>query len=412
MNKLKLGKILDVRRGMSLPGQYYSDEGDKVRLTLGNFNYPSSGFKKNIAKNNVYFTGKVKPEFVLKKGDIITPLTEQVAGLLGETARIPEDDIYIQSGDIGLIIPDEKVLNKSFAYYLISSPVVKKQLGAGAQQTKIRHTSPDKIKDCEAYLPDLDQQKHIGYFLDSINSKIELNNKINAELEAMAKTIYDYWFVQFDFPDENGKPYKSSGGKMVWSEDLKKEIPEGWLVKRIKDVSLIIMGQSPKGESYNQIGEGIPLLNGPADYENGSLHAKTFTTQATRLCKKNDLVFCVRATIGNLTIAEKEFCLGRGVAAVRPFSEYLSEMIYYSLLQEIERFKLQATGSIIVGITKDDLTDAYFLQPLDMIANRFHLVVSPIFNSLRQNKKQNLELVGLRDWLLPMLMNGQVKVIS
>ncbi len=104
-NKIKLGELLEVKRGVSLAGEFYSETGEKIRLTLGNFDYPNGGFKNNISKTDIYFTGKVKPEFILKKGDIITPLTEQVSGLLGETARIPEDNLYIQSGDIGLVVP-------------------------------------------------------------------------------------------------------------------------------------------------------------------------------------------------------------------------------------------------------------------------------------------------------------------
>ena len=182
MNKVKLGEILDVKRGASLSGKFYSTSGEKIRLTLGNFDYPNGGFKKNTSKTDIYFTGSVKKEFILNEGDIITPLTEQVAGLLGETARIPESNVYIQSGDIGLIIPDESVLDKNFAYYLVSSPLIKKQLSDSAQQTKIRHTSPDKIKSCEAWIPDLKIQNKIAVMLDSLNNKIENNNKINEEL--------------------------------------------------------------------------------------------------------------------------------------------------------------------------------------------------------------------------------------
>lgn len=161
MEKVKLGDILDVRRGTSLSGKYYAISGDKIRLTLGNFNYPNGGFKNNTSKRDIYFTGEVDPKFVLHKGDIITPLTEQVSGLLGETAIIPTDNLYIQSGDVGLVIPDESKLHRGFAYYLISSAVVKKQLSAGAQQTKIRHTTPDAIKNCSVWLPDLEQQLRI-----------------------------------------------------------------------------------------------------------------------------------------------------------------------------------------------------------------------------------------------------------
>ena len=130
MKKVKLGDVLDVRRGTSLAGEYYSEQGNLIRLTLGNFNYPRGGFQENTAKKDIYFVGSVNPAFILKAGDIITPLTEQVSGLLGETATIPESGKYIQSGDIGLVVPDETKIDKRFAYYLVASPIVRKQLGA------------------------------------------------------------------------------------------------------------------------------------------------------------------------------------------------------------------------------------------------------------------------------------------
>ena len=183
MKKIKLKEVLEVKRGTTLSGEYYSDIGDKIRLTLGNFDYPGGGFKKNTSKSDIYFTGDVKSQFILRKGDIITPLTEQVSGLLGETATIPEDNKYIQSGDIGLIIPNSEKLNSRFAYYLISSSVIKKQLDVSSQQTKIRHTSPDKIMDCVAWIPELSVQMKIAKLLDSINIKIKNNNRINNNLD-------------------------------------------------------------------------------------------------------------------------------------------------------------------------------------------------------------------------------------
>ena len=111
--------------------------------------------------------------------------------------------------------------------------MVRTQLSAAAQQTKIRHTSPDKIKDCSVWVPEYSEQEKIGKLLSRIDNKIAINRQINRNLEELAKQIYDYWFVQFDFPNEEGKPYKSSGGKMVWNETLKREIPAGWKVKKI-----------------------------------------------------------------------------------------------------------------------------------------------------------------------------------
>ena len=228
LKKYKLGEILDVTRGASLSGKFYAAKGEYVRLTCGNFDYQNNCFKENKAKDNLYYIGDFKPDFLMKEGDIITPLTEQAIGLLGSTAIIPESGKYIQSQDVAKIVCKEHLLDKDFAFYLISSNLVKQQLSAAAQQTKIRHTSPDKIKDCIVWIPELEEQKRIGKLLRTIDLKIELNRQLNQNLEAMAKQLYDYWFVQFDFPNEEGKPYKSSGGAMVWNETLKRDIPEGW----------------------------------------------------------------------------------------------------------------------------------------------------------------------------------------
>ena len=310
---------------------------------------------------------------------------------------------------------NSEVDNKYFYYFLTNDHMLsilqdraENRIGSFPQITF------DLLSEYFIRVPHLLEQKKIASILSALDSKIELNNRINAELEAMAKTLYDYWFVQFDFPvvTSSGveKPYKTSGGKMVWNDELKRDIPEGWEVKELHKIAKCLMGQSPKGESYNQEGIGIPLLNGPADYENGVLKGRTYTTEPTRLCQKDDLVLCIRATIGNLVYSEQEFCLGRGVAAVRANDKRLSELIYFLLIQEIERFKVQATGSIIVGITKDDLIESKCLIPKDDLINSFHNLIRPQFDKVRINLKENQKLTELRDWLLPMLMNGQVKV--
>ena len=182
LKKYKLGEILDVTRGASLSGEYYATEGDYIRLTCGNFDYQNNCFKENTSKDNLYYIGEFRSEFLMKKGDIITPLTEQAIGLLGSTAIIPESGKYIQSQDIAKIVCKEDLLDKDFAFYLISSTIVKQQLSAAAQQTKIRHTSPDKIKDCIVWIPKLTEQKCIGKLLRTLDSKIELNRRINQNL--------------------------------------------------------------------------------------------------------------------------------------------------------------------------------------------------------------------------------------
>ena len=182
LKKHILGELLDVTRGASLSGEYYAIEGEYIRLTCGNFDYQNNSFKENTSKENLYYTGNFKPEFLMKEGDIITPLTEQAIGLLGSTAIIPESNKYIQSQDVAKVICKEELLDKDFAFYLISSSSVKKQLSAAAQQTKIRHTSPDKIKDCTVWIPNLSEQKRIGHLLSTIDRKISLNRALNQNL--------------------------------------------------------------------------------------------------------------------------------------------------------------------------------------------------------------------------------------
>ena len=184
LSKHKLGELIEVTRGASLSGQFYAEEGELIRLTLGNFNMNGGGFKENTSKTDLYYTGTVKDEFILNKGDIITPLTEQSLGLLGTTARIPENGKYIQSQDVALVKCKEGLLDPNFCYYLISSSIVRQQLSAGAQQTKIRHTSPDKIKDCTVWVPEFEEQKRIGRILTDIDEKITLNRQINDNLPA------------------------------------------------------------------------------------------------------------------------------------------------------------------------------------------------------------------------------------
>ena len=187
MKKYKLGELIEVTRGASLNGNYYAVSGKYIRLTCGNFDYRNNCFKENTSKDNLFYTGEFKEEFLLEKGDLITPLTEQAIGLLGSTAWIPESGKYIQSQDIAKIICNEELLDKKFAYYLISSNMVKQQLSAAAQQTKIRHTSPDKIKDCTVWLPSLAEQKQIGQLLFDIDRKIEINRAINHNLVENAR---------------------------------------------------------------------------------------------------------------------------------------------------------------------------------------------------------------------------------
>lgn len=391
MKKIKLGDVLDVKRGVSLSGDYYSTEGTLIRLTLGNFNYPGGGFKQNTSKEDLYYNGPIRDEFIMEEGDIITPLTEQVRGLLGETAIIPESNKYIQSGDIGKVIPIEILLDKNFAPYLISSPTVKKQLDAASQQTKIRHTSPDKIKDCVTWVPEIADQKKIGQLLKNIDSKIKNNKEVCLELEALAKTLYDYWFLQFEFPNEEGKPYKSSGGKMVWNAELKREIPEGWEVRRYSSIGKTVTGKedanfATKDGTYAYFTCGSDILK---------CDEYRFDGKAILIAGNGDF---------NVKYFEGKFNAYQRTYVLMPDNEYIG-VLYQEAVRKINLFKKGSNGTIVKFITKADIDNITFLKTdNEGLYKPFNLLL----NSIHEYKKQNQMLSSLRDFLLPMLMNGQV----
>ena len=408
-SKHKLGELLRITRGASLPGIGYADEGRYLRLTLANF-HEEGGFKKFKSTQGKYFVDSFDNRFLMHKGDLITPLTEQSPGLLGSVAFIPSDDLYIQSQDVGLITCNSEKLDKRFAYYLFLTKSVREQISARSQQTKIRHTSPDKIADVEVYLPDLPTQLRIAAILGSIDEKIELNRKKIVELEALAKTIYDYWFVQFDFPNKNGKPYKSSGGKMVWNEQLKREIPDGWKVGTLSDIAMITMGQSPAGSSLNETKEGVLFFQGSSDFGEVAPSNRVYTQTPTRMAQSGDILLSVRAPVGTTNIALHPCCIGRGLAAIRGF-ECSNLYIRQTLALVKSRFAAKnVDGTTFGSISKDELHGIEVAKAPKQIIHSFDLIAKPIEEEILRIVRHCIETTSLRDTLLPLLMNGQVEV--
>ncbi len=399
MTKYKLGELVEVTRGASLSGQFYAEEGKLIRLTLGNFNMNGGGFKENTSKTDLYFTGTVRDEFILNKGDIITPLTEQSLGLLGTTARIPESGKYIQSQDVALVRCKEGLLDPNFCYYLISSSIVRQQLSAAAQQTKIRHTSPEKIKDCTVWVPDFEVQKNIGRILTDIDNKIAINRRINDNLEAMAKQLYDYWFVQFDFPNEEGKPYKSSGGAMVWNDKLKREIPQGWSECVLGDICEMYQ---PKTLGLNELSEDgeykVYGANGIIGHYSSYNHENSEIAMA---CRGNSC-----GTINRTS--PKSWITGNAmVVKIRNkeiHNEYIKQALKYA------NVKGAISGSGQPQLTRENLSVLKLIQPNYAILEAFSKKVAAIVAMELEIEEQNDNLTKQRDELLPLLMNGQASV--
>ncbi|BCV51746.1 restriction endonuclease subunit S [Shewanella algae] len=306
------------------------------------------------------------------------------------------------------VVVDHQKADFEYVYYFLKTQYEElRNLSSGVR----KNLNSNDIKGYPIRLPEkLSEQKAIANVLKSLDDKIELNNRINAELEAMAKTLYDYWFVQFDFPDVNGKPYKASGGKMVYNDTLKREIPEGWSDKTLSQIANITMGQSPAGSSYNEEGTGTIFYQGSTDF--GWLFPSTrqYTTAPSRMAKKGDILLSVRAPVGDMNIANTDCCIGRGLAALN--SKAGSDGFLFYVMKYFKQIfdRRNSEGTTFGSITKNDLHSLTLAYPTADLLEKYDEVVTNYNKMIFERSLENRELVNLRDWLLPMLMNGQVTV--
>lgn len=255
-------------------------------------------------------------------------------------------------------------------------------------------------------LPTLDKQERIAHILATIDNKIDANQAINAELESMAKTIYDYWFLQFEFPNEEGKPYKSSGGKMVWCEELKREIPEGWELTTLGEMFHITMGSSPKGDSLNEVKCGIEFYQGSTDFGNIYPNERVYTTSPIRKATSQDVLLSVRAPVGDMNIAMNDCCIGRGLAAIHSESTLLTWNTLKSLHSYFDVYN--NNGTTFGALTADLLKGLITLNIPPRLIQEYEKQVSGFEKIIRNKELESRSLSSLRDFLLPTLMNGQV----
>jgi type I restriction enzyme S subunit len=355
---------------------------------------------------------KEKETYSIKNGDIfLTRTSEVVDELAMSCVAIKDYPNASYSGFLKRLRPTQTDItySKFMAFYL-RSPMFRKTMTNNAVMTLRASLNEAIFSYLDLLLPDFNDQIKAGDLLYLLNEKIELNNRTNAELEAMAKTLYDYWFVQFDFPDANGKPYKTSGGKMVYNPILKREIPEGWSDKTLSQIANITMGQSPEGSSYNEEGIGTIFYQGSTDF--GWLFPSTrqYTTAPSRMAKKGDILLSVRAPVGDMNIANTDCCIGRGLAALN--SKTGSDGFLFYVMKYFKQIfdRRNSEGTTFGSITKNDLHSLTLAYPTTDLLKRYDDVVTNYNKMIFERSLENRELVNLRDWLLPMLMNGQVTV--
>lgn len=316
---------------------------------------------------------------------------------------------FLVSTGFAVIDAVPEKIDANFLYYQLSRDEVIENLQSIAEQSTTAYPSikPSDLGNLEFRVPSLETQSRIGNFLCALDAKIALNKKINATLEAMAKTLYDYWFVQFDFPDEHGKPYKTNGGKMIYSSELGREIPADWEVQSLSDITTVIQGNSPDGSTLNDTGEGMIFFQGKTDFGFRFPEVRIYTTAPYRLAEKSDTLLSVRAPVGDVNMAHEKCCIGRGLAAIH--SDYPS-FVYYTLKKLKPCLeKIGGIGTTFDSITKDDVMALKICLPPTELIKQFENTVSKSDEKIFNKTDESRRLAELRDWLLPMLMNGQAK---
>jgi type I restriction enzyme S subunit len=254
----KLENIIKVKHGYAFKGAFFSKEPtDDILLSPGNFNI-GGGFKADKFK---YYNGTYPESYILKEGDIIVTMTDlsKEGDTLGYSAKIPPHNgiKYLHNQRLGLLELIDNDFNLDFLYWLLRTRDYQQFIVSSATGTTVKHTSPTRICEYVFKAPDYKTQTAIAEILSSLDDKIELNNKINQELENLAQTLFKQWFIDFEFPANladdtlsGAEGYKSSGGEMIDSE--LGEIPKEWEVKTLKDEFTLNIVQSPKGDTYNE----------------------------------------------------------------------------------------------------------------------------------------------------------------
>ena len=379
----------------------------KTPLKLGS-SWSDSGYRALSAKN--IKTGQIVAEdsirFVdeelyrkwmkdeVKRGDILI------------TSEAPFGQIYYWDSDEKIVLSqrlfdvrlNDEVCHK-YVYYFMTSHRYLKDLEGRATGTTVTGLRQPELLKSTILLPSLSAQRSIASILSSLDRKIELNNKINADLEEMAQAIFKNWFVDFE-------PFKD--GKFVDSE--LGMIPEGWKVGTLEDIAEITMGQSPAGNSLNENGEGMIFYQGSSDFGFRFPSIRVFTTEPKRLAVANSVLFSVRAPVGDINVAKEECCIGRGVASIK--SKYGHDSYLFYAMKSLHKLfdSFDGEGTVFGSINKKTLSAIQILLPSDGIVEQFNDIASSFDNRIRSLSEENSRLSLLRDTLLPRLMSGELEV--
>lgn len=365
--------------------------------------------------------------FSVKKDDVfITRTSETVDALAMSCVAVKDYPKATFSGFVKRLRPKTTgIVYSKYIAFLLRSKYFRKVLDCNTIMTLRASFNEDMFSFLYLYLPDYEEQVRIGDLLYKMEMKIRTNNKINDNLEQQAKLLYDYWFTQFDFPDESGKPYRSSGGKMVWNEQLKIEIPFSWVCSKMENaIEAVRTGLNPRNNF--KLGNGnikyITVknlcLNGSLDFSG----CDTIDEQARQIIHRrsdiqiDDILFASIAPLGRCYLIQENptnWDINESVFSIRYNSSVLTaEYLYMNLQSEafVKRATACSTGSIFKGIRINSLMDSEIILPPQSVTKEFSKEIKPLFALQKELDRETHTLIQLRDWLLPVLMNGQATI--
>ena len=351
-----------------------------------------------------------------QKGDIL--LT--AVGTCGIPYLVNEKDyFYFKDGNLIWLKDIKKdVANNEFILYWLKSSIAKNKIENITIGSVQKALTIDAIKKIKIKLPPLEEQKKIAAILSSLDDKIELNNRMNKILEEMAQTIFKEWFVNFNFPSEEGKPYKDSGGKMIKSE--LGAIPEGWKIESLSNVFDISIGKTPprkevecfsydnkdiKWVSISDMGKSGLYILDTSEY----LTPEAVSKYNVVIVPKDTIILSFKLTIGRVSIVIEDMTTNEAIAHIKTNDKKLNEYTYF-YLKNFKYSTLGSTSSIAQAVNSKLIKSIKYIVPRKNILDNFHLKVRDIFNKIKFNQIENQKLDSIRDTLLPKLMSGEIRV--
>ncbi len=353
-------------------------------------------------------------------GDILY----SVVGSFGKPVYIDRHDRFVFQRHIAILRPSDEVDSK-YLYYTMLNPLFYRMADKLAIGCAQRTITLDALRNMVIDVPPKDKQKRITNVLNAIDAKINVNNRVNDNLRQMARTTFDYWFTQFDFPDDDGNPYRASGGSLAWNDAAKKDLPVGWrCAKMASAIEGIRTGLNPR-DNFTLGGGDIRYITVKNLRTDGSLDysgCDTINETARKIVHRRsdvsvgDILFASIAPLGRCYLVQEppvDWDINESVFSIRSnTAEVTTEYLFMHLQSEsfIKEATSCSTGSIFKGIRINSLMDSKIVIPPMRILERFSQEVQPVFAMLNKLNTENQNLIHLRDWLLPMLMNGQASI--